>query len=176
MSPAPTAVPAGAPVLPDLLGPGLRVLFCGTAAGPESARRRAYYAGPGNRFWPTLHAAGLTPRRLAPEEYPALAAWGIGLTDACKTAHGLDHAIPAAAYDPARLEAVVALHRPGLVAFTSKRAAGVALGVRDTSRLAYGPQERPFAGRPAWVLPSPSGAARRHWSPEPWHALARAVG
>ncbi len=40
--------------------------FCGTAVGNVSAQRGAYYAGPGNMFWPTLHGAGLTPRRLQP--------------------------------------------------------------------------------------------------------------
>ena len=53
-------------VLPDVLAPGLRAVFCGTAAGTKSAIAGAYYAGPGNKFWPTLHAIGLTPRRFAP--------------------------------------------------------------------------------------------------------------
>ena len=44
-----------AAILPDVLEPGLRVVFCGTAAGKASARAGAYYAGPGNAFWPTLH-------------------------------------------------------------------------------------------------------------------------
>ena len=43
-----------AEVLPDILQPGLRVVFCGTAAGRASAKARAYYAGPGNSFWKTL--------------------------------------------------------------------------------------------------------------------------
>ena len=56
-------------VLPDVLKPGLAIVFCGTAAGNESARRRAYYAGLGNAFWPTLAKVGLTPCQLAPEEF-----------------------------------------------------------------------------------------------------------
>jgi hypothetical protein len=68
-------------VLPDVLGPGLRVVFCGTAVGSASAKRGAYYAGPGNKFWPTLHAIGLTPRRLMPEEFRSVLDYGIGLTD-----------------------------------------------------------------------------------------------
>jgi len=64
-----TAKPDATPmVLPDVLAPGLAIVFCGTAVGTVSARRRAYYAGPGNAFWPTLHRVGLTPRQLLPEE------------------------------------------------------------------------------------------------------------
>jgi TDG/mug DNA glycosylase family protein len=54
-------------VLPDLIKPGLRIVFCGTAAGNVSAARGAYYAHPQNRFWSALHAFGLTPRQLEPE-------------------------------------------------------------------------------------------------------------
>jgi G:T/U-mismatch repair DNA glycosylase len=60
-------------VLPDLLRPGLRIVFCGTAAGTASARAGAYYAGPGNAFWPTLagtaefDVAGLEERIAAVE-------------------------------------------------------------------------------------------------------------
>lgn len=68
-------------VLPDMLQPGLRVVFCGTAAGTASARAGAYYAGPGNAFWATLHSTGLTPVQLSPAEFERLfgrAAFGFG--------------------------------------------------------------------------------------------------
>lgn len=48
-------------VLPDVLKPDLKIVFCGTAAGRESAARGAYYAGSGNSFWKTLHEVGLYP-------------------------------------------------------------------------------------------------------------------
>ena len=67
--PRPMAAADPPDVLPDVLGPGLRIVFCGSAAGAVSARVGAYYAGPGNRFWPTLHRVGLTPRLLAPAEF-----------------------------------------------------------------------------------------------------------
>ena len=57
-------------VLPDLLTPGLRVVFCGIAVGTPSARRGAY-AGSGNQFWSVLARVGLTPRQLAPAEFRA---------------------------------------------------------------------------------------------------------
>jgi len=75
-------------LVPDVLGPGLRVVFCGSALGDVSWRRHAYYANPGNRFWQTLAEVGLTPRRLEPREYARLPEWGIGLTDLVKSDHG----------------------------------------------------------------------------------------
>src|SRR3546814_6083057 len=61
------ATPSRAPVLPDVLAPGLRLVFCGSAAGRKSAELGAYYAGPGNKFWPTLYEIGLTPRHFRPQ-------------------------------------------------------------------------------------------------------------
>ena len=66
--------------LPDVLRPGLRLVICGSAAGAVSAARGAYYAGPGNKFWPILAEVGLTPRLLRPDEFATLPAFGIGLT------------------------------------------------------------------------------------------------
>jgi len=77
-------------ILPDVLAPGLDIVFCGTAAGTQSARQQAYYAHPQNRFWRTLHEAGLTPRRLAAAEYALLPSFGLGLTDLAKFASGMD--------------------------------------------------------------------------------------
>ncbi len=79
-----------APILPDVLAPGLRIVFCGTAAGTESARRRCYYAHPQNKFWRALHEVGLTDRRLDCSEFALLPQFGIGLTDIAKTASGMD--------------------------------------------------------------------------------------
>ena len=78
------------PVLPDVLGPGLRIVFCGMAAGNRSAREGVYYAGPGNKFWPTLHRIGLTPYQLDPTEFRSVQRYGVGLTDICKTESGPD--------------------------------------------------------------------------------------
>ncbi|WP_354700672.1 G/U mismatch-specific DNA glycosylase [Paraconexibacter sp. AEG42_29] len=159
-------------ILPDHLAPGLRLVFCGTAAGAVSARVGAYYAGPGNRFWPTLHAVGLTPHRYAPTEGAALLlSAGIGLTDLCKTRSGADSALGRDPFDVPRLVAAVVAHRPAVVAFTSLTAGRAALG----REAAHGRSPAAFAGTEAWVLPSPSGLATRWWDPAPWQALADAV-
>ena len=63
--------------VPDLLAPGLDLVFCGTAPSPVSFKAQAYYANPGNAFWPTLFAVGLTPERLAPQRYSELLGWRI---------------------------------------------------------------------------------------------------
>src|SRR5712672_3106358 len=95
-------------VLPDILEPGLRVVFCGTAAGTASARAKAYYAGPGNAFWPTLQAVGLTPAQLAPAEAGRLPEHGIGLTDICKVLHGSDAEVGTVEFDVDGLRARIA--------------------------------------------------------------------
>lgn len=160
-----------AQLLPDLLAPGLRILFCGTAAGTVSARRGHYYAGPGNRFWGLLAEAGITPRLLDPLEDHLMPGFGLGLTDLAKEVSGMDKAIPESAYLPQRLAEVVALWRPAALAFTSLKAARTALGQKDLrpGRLAEAPQ---WPGMALWALPSPS-RANGHFSAGPWLELGR---
>ena len=63
--------------LPDVIAPGLDILFCGINPSLMSAARGHHFARPGNRFWPALHLAGLTPRRLAPDEDMELLGYGL---------------------------------------------------------------------------------------------------
>ncbi|NII54716.1 mismatch-specific DNA-glycosylase [Luteibacter sp. SG786] len=158
-------------VLPDVLQHGLRVVFCGTAAGTRSAREGAYYAHPGNMFWRTLFAVGLTPRLLAPAEYPLLPAFGIGLTDLSKYHYGNDAELPVDAFDVAALRQKIERFAPGAIAFTSKHGGTAALG-KGTG---YGLQEERFANVPTFVLPSPSGQARRSWDLRTWQAMADVI-
>lgn len=160
----------GVSVLPDVLVPGLRVVFCGTAAGKASAKAKAYYAGPGNAFWETLHATGLTPVRLAPAEFSRLPEFGIGLTDICKVSYGSDQEVGTTEFDIGRLEAEIAAVEPHCLAFNGKNAARGAL----ERQVQYGRQEERIGGAEVWVLPSTSGMARRFWSIEPWQELAQA--
>ena len=69
------------PALGPILGHGLRVLFVGVNPSLRSAEVGHHFARPGNRFWPTLHAAGFTPRRLRPDEDIELPAHGVGVTN-----------------------------------------------------------------------------------------------
>ncbi|HKB50094.1 MAG TPA: mismatch-specific DNA-glycosylase [Solirubrobacterales bacterium] len=159
-------------VLPDVLRPGLRIVFCGTAAGTASARAKAYYAGPGNGFWRVLHETGLTPVQLAPAEFERLPEFGIGLTDICKVLHGSDLEVGTAEFDVAGLEARITEAEPAVLAFNGKNAARGAL----EQNVVYGPQPERIGGATVWVLPSTSGAARRFWDIGPWWELARAGG
>jgi TDG/mug DNA glycosylase family protein len=165
---SPTMTASDGHMLPDVLAPGLRVVFCGTQAGAASARRGAYYAGPGNKFWKTLHEIGLTPERLAPEAFRALPTYGIGLTDIAKLTSGPDTDLRSAHFDAEGFMARMAVNRPRIVAFNGKRAAHAVLGPLR----AYGLQTDRLAGADIFVLPSTSGAASGFWSIEPWRELA----
>jgi TDG/mug DNA glycosylase family protein len=157
-----------APILPDVLQAGLALVFCGTAAGKRSAAEQAYYAHPGNLFWRALFEAGLTPRLLAPAEFPQLTGYGIGLTDLAKRHAGNDNELPRDAFDVPDLIVRIERHAPHLLAFTSKNAARAALG----HAVGYGLQEETIGKTRVFVLPSPSGQARGHWSLAPWLELA----
>lgn len=161
------------PVLPDLLRPGLRIVFCGTAAGTVSAARGAYYAHPQNGFWPALFAVGLTPRLLRPEEFGELPQWGLGLTDIAKNVSGMDQELPPGALGRqacAELKAKIKAAEPGLLAFTSLNA-----GRRYLGRAAgFGEQPDRIGETRIWLLPSPSPSARWNWDRHKhwWRALA----
>lgn len=159
---------APGPILPDVLQPGLRLVFCGTAAGKRSAEEGAYYAHPGNLFWRALFQSGLTPRLLAPQEFPLLPGFGIGLTDLAKRHVGNDDELPKDAFDVPGLIAKIERYAPRVLAFTSKNAARAALG----NSAAYGLQSQGFGSTQVFVLPSPSGQARGHWDLAHWLALA----
>lgn len=161
-------------VLPEHLKPGLQLVFCGTAAGRQSALQKAYYAHAQNKFWRVLYDVGLTPHRFAPKEYPLLWALGIGLTDIAKFASGMDHQLPRHSLGP---RAVGALRRriediaPGHLAFTSLNAGRTVLGKSAVA----GEQETGWGKTRLWILPSPSPLADNHWDIAPWAALAKAV-
>jgi TDG/mug DNA glycosylase family protein len=156
-------------MLPDVITPELRVVFCGTAAGEQSAKLGAYYAGRGNQFWPILHKIGLTPTRLASAEYSRLFDYAIGLTDVCKTKAGSDGAVGTAGFDVPRLTAPLERHRPRVLAFNGKAAARAVLG----RQVDYGPQPERIAGACVYMLPSTSGAARGSWDENRWRELAQ---
>ena len=166
--------------LPDLLAPEPPRHLRRHGGGPRSAELGHYYAGRGNRFWRTLHEVGLTPRLFEPREFRELLALRIGLTDISKLGAGMDHQIPTHTFDPAQFEANVRRYRPRAIAFTSKKAASLWRRVSSTRGMQFGRQsehalarqaERPAGFPEVFVLPSPSGAARSHWSLAPWQEL-----
>lgn len=160
------------PELDDLLEEGLRVVICGTAASRESAIRRQYYAGPGNRFWDVLAETGLTPIRLSPAEYRRLIEFGIGLTDVVKDQSGMDHELVVREGQGREVLDRIRVHAPAVLCFNGKRAAQETLGVR---KVPYGPIPEPVGGTRLFVAPSTSAAARRWWDADIWRELADLV-
>jgi TDG/mug DNA glycosylase family protein len=159
-------------VLEDLLRPNLRVVICGTAAGTRSARIGAYYAGPGNKFWRTIHAIGLTPHLVNPEDWRSLDRFGIGFTDMAKHHFGMDKDLPAGCFDAGRLRAAMEEIQPGALAFNGKAAAQAFLGRKPID---YGRRVERIGKTAIWVLPSTSGAASGAWSVGPWQELANDI-
>ncbi|MEP7292843.1 MAG: mismatch-specific DNA-glycosylase [Chloroflexota bacterium] len=156
-------------VLPDLLESGLKVVFCGTAAGAESAKRRAYYAGLNNKFWRTLHEIGLTPHRLNPSDYRQLLQFGIGLTDIAKTYSGADSGLRQGHFDRSGLRFKIEKYAPRAFAFNSKEAAK---RFYKTNQIEYGQQPETVGVTTMFVLPSTSGAASGPWNIAHWQRLA----
>jgi double-stranded uracil-DNA glycosylase len=161
-----------APILPDVLAPDLDVVFCGSAAGRRSAQIGAYYAGAGNKFWPTLHAIGLTPRQIAPQDYRQILRYRLGLTDLAKFASGADAGLRRGDFCAATLRGTIARYRPRIVAFTSKRTAREFFG----RAVDYGVGSARVEGALTFTLSSPSGLACGHWQQgRYWHELGELV-
>ena len=161
-------------VLPDLIAPGLQVVFCGTAASAISAQEKAYYANPTNYFWRTLYSVGLTPRQLKPREFPELLQHGIGLTDLAKSAKGNDSDLIESDFDVDSLRRKIENYQPQFLAFTSKKGASVFFD-KPTRKINYGLQTETIRTTRFYVLTSPSGAARSYWDETIWQALADSV-
>lgn len=154
--------------IPDLIGPDLRILFCGINPGLYSAFTGHHFARPGNRFWPALYAAGFTPRRLQPWERQELLALGYGLTNlvARATASAAELSAAELAAGAAALAEKVASYCPRTVAFLGVSAYRTAF---RRPRAAIGRQPEQLHDAAVWVLPSPSGL-NAHYTPV---ALAR---
>ena len=142
--------------VPDVLAPGLRVVFCGINPGRWSATAGAHFANPRNDFWRLLHDAGFTPRLLAPREQHELPSFGLGVTNAAlRTTRGSGDLRRADFQDAEeRLERIAADLRPRWIAFVGKEAYRGTF--RDRPEL--GEQERRLGETRLFVLPSTSPA------------------
>ena len=151
--------------IPDLVGPDLRVLFCGINPGQRSGELGLHFARPGNRFWKLLHAGGFTDHVLAPTEQAALPTLGIGITNLVErvtvAASELDRAELRAG--GLRLEAKAKDLRPHIVAVLGIGAYRTAFG-RPTAEV--GEQEERIAAATLWLLPNPSGLQAKYQMPE----------
>jgi TDG/mug DNA glycosylase family protein len=142
--------------IPDVIGPGLKVLFCGINPSLYSAAVGYHFARPGNRFWPALHAAGFTERRLLPSEQAELLCAGFGITNlvARATAAAEELSDEELQRGARVLGRKVKRYRPALVAFLGVTAYRTAL---RRPRAVMGRQAAQIAETAIWVLPNPSG-------------------
>ena len=154
--------------VPDVLGPGVRVVFCGINPGHWSAAARAPFANPRNDFWRLLHAAGFTPQLLEPQDAAELLPLGIGLTNAVRRTTRGSGDLRKADYAgaAARLEEIAHTLRPRVIGFVGKTAY---IGIYG-GRAEHGLQEPRLGDTSLFVLPStsPANAAvpwdeRLHW-------------
>jgi len=152
-------------ILPDVLAAGLRVIFCGPAPGKDSARAKAYYANPRNRFWTVLHETDLTPIKIEPQEYNRVLDFGIGLTDLCKTASGNNNELPPHCLEEGvpDLRKKIAQYRPTFLAFTDPTAGKTYLRDRKAPLGRQGIE----GGTIIYLLPSPS-PRNTQWSKHRW--------
>jgi TDG/mug DNA glycosylase family protein len=149
--------------LEPIVGPDLKVLFVGINPSLRSAEVGHNFARPGNRFYPALHAAGYTPRQLAPEEDRTLPRYGVGITNiaARPTRAAAELSSEELRDGAAKLEHLVAEVRPRLVAFLGLTAYRTAFA---RPKATLGLQEDTLGGRPVWILPNPSGL-NAHYKP-----------
>ena len=142
--------------VPDVIAPGLDVLFVGINPGLYTAAVGHHFARPGNRFWPALHIGGFTERVLSPFEEHLLPELGVGITNlvARTTARADEVTAEEMRRGAAGLARKVRRYEPGTVAV-------LGIGAYRTGfarpRAAVGPQPEDLAGAGLWVLPNPSG-------------------
>jgi TDG/mug DNA glycosylase family protein len=149
--------------IPDVVGPGLRVLFSGINPSLYSAATGCHFARPGNRFWPALHASGFTTRQLKPSEQQSLLAWGLGITNVVARATARADELTAAELRAgsealALLAARLKVPFLAVLGVTAYRAAFGAPGA------VVGPQALRLGETRVWVLPNPSGL-NASWQP-----------
>ena len=140
----------------DVLEPELNVIFCGINPGRYSGATGFHFAGPGNRFWPALHASGFTGRRLKPSEVALLPQFGCGITNlvARTTARADELTTEELRAGRRRLERKVRRYRPQWVVFVGLGAYRVVFGKPSAT---VGQQPNTIAGARVWVLPNTSG-------------------
>ncbi|MEV6417653.1 G/U mismatch-specific DNA glycosylase [Kribbella sp. NPDC051718] len=151
--------------LGDVIGAGLRVLFCGINPGLVSAETGHHFARPGNRFWPALHLAGFTPRQFRPDEQRELLELGLGITNVVDK--------PSARADElTRAELVaggenlvkkVLEYQPRWLAVVGVTAYRDAFNER---KAVMGEQAKRIGETRVWILPNPSGLNAHYTLPK----------
>lgn len=164
MKPTPEELQAAAGrTVPDVIAPGLRVLFCGINPGLYTAAVGHHFARPGNRFWKVLHQAGFTDRLLAPHEESELLRHGWGITNVVDraTATAAELSAEELAEGGRRLAEKVRRFSPAWLAVLGIGAWRTAFG---RPKAGLGPQDETIGSSRVWILPNPSGL-NAHYKP-----------
>lgn len=148
--------------VPDLIGPGLRLLFVGINPSLWTAAVQAQFAHPGNRFYPALHVAGITRWQIdaadgmAEEDRGHLIERGVGITNLVNRATARAEELTREELRDGAdgLRRRVADVHPAVVAVVGITAYRSAF---ERPRAGRGRQEEDLAGCEVWVLPNPSG-------------------
>src|SRR3954453_4509276 len=140
--------------VPDVLGPRLRVVFCGINPGRVSAAAHAHFANPRNDFWRLLHDGGFTPRLIDPLEQHELLRYHLGVTNAARRTTPGSGDLRRGDFNPDRIERLLFELRPRAIAFVGKEAYR---GLFN-ERAELGPQLRTIGSTGLYVLPSTSPA------------------
>jgi TDG/mug DNA glycosylase family protein len=151
--------------IPDVIAPGLDVLFCGINPGLYSAATGHHFARPGNRFWPALHLSGCTPRLLRPDEQDLLPAFGLGVTNLVPrtTARADELTVEELRQGGERLRRLAAEYHPRTLAVVGVTAYRTAYG---RPKAVVGRQPETLDDTALWVLPNPSGLNAHYQLPQ----------
>ncbi len=142
--------------VPDVIKPGLEILFCGINPGLYTAAVGHHFARPGNRFWPAIYAAGFTPRLLSPFEEHQLLEYGYGITNVVPRASTAADELTREelAAGGKELRAKVLHYHPLCLAVLGVGAYREAF---DRPKASLGRQPEKIGETIVWVLPNPSG-------------------
>jgi TDG/mug DNA glycosylase family protein len=147
------------PALPDIIGPGLKIVFCGLNPGLGAALGGHHFLNRSNRFWKVLHLSGLTSLQIDPREDRQILSFGYGLTAAVPraTVSAAELSRNEFAGSAKALEKKILKYRPRWLAFLGKAAYAEISGEKN---LQWGEHASRFGGARVWVLPNPSGLNR----------------
>src|SRR5687768_14428077 len=151
--------------LPDVIAPNLDVLFCGINPGLYTAAIGCHFGRPGNRFWPTIHRAGFTPRLFSPHEQRELLRLRCGITNmVARATAAADELTPEELIEGGKqLARKVNRYKPTYLAVVGIGAYRTAFA-RPKAKL--GLQDETIGETKIWVLPNPSGLNANYQGPE----------
>jgi double-stranded uracil-DNA glycosylase len=151
--------------VPDVIAPGLKVLFCGINPGLYSGVTGHHFARPGNRFWPVLHQAGFTEWQLSPAEEMNLLNTGYGITNLVEraTAKADELSPDELVRGRDRLAAKIERYQPSFVTILGISAYRTAF---EQPKATLGQQPESLGGATLWVLPNPIGLNAHYQIPD----------